>query len=167
MQYLVNITSTFHVAQTNTSWPTRTHSLWNEDVQTIEGTTRTHGSIAHVSALGFAFLVYQVLQYTATDGCGGQTRAREENWMNPRTCTPGTCYKKRSSTTKWPCSSLPMFLVNNSMDNNKSSVYTFEKKCCWHPKDSLSYGVSACKNITSLMNLLIYQGSAFVNMIRT
>ena len=57
-RYLVNITNKFHVATRNTSSPACTHTLWNKDEQRKEGTTRTHGSMAHVSALGLLLLVY-------------------------------------------------------------------------------------------------------------
>ena len=72
MRYLVNITSIFHVAARSTSSPTRTHKIWNKDAQRKEGTTHTHGSMAHVSALGLVRWVYcSMLQQI--DGCWGQS----------------------------------------------------------------------------------------------
>ena len=56
MRYLVkNVTNKFNIATRNTSSPTRTHTLRNKDAQGKEGTTRTHGSMAHVSALTWSF----------------------------------------------------------------------------------------------------------------
>ena len=62
MRYLVkNITFILQVATRNTSSPTRTHSLQKKDVQRKEGTTRSHRSMAHVSALGFVLLVLSLI----------------------------------------------------------------------------------------------------------
>ena len=88
MRYLVNITITFHVATRNTLSPTSTHTLCNMDAQRKEGTTRTHGSMAHVSALGLVILVYcSMIQLM-----GVETKARvpEEDRANTTTCMPGT-----------------------------------------------------------------------------
>ena len=92
MRYLVNITNKFHVATRNTSSPTRTHTLWNKDAQRKQGTARTHGSMAHVSALGLVLLVYwSTLQQM---GVEAKARATEEDRMNTTTCMPGTYDKK-------------------------------------------------------------------------
>ena len=137
MRYLVNITNKFHVATRNTSSPTRTHTLWNKDAQRKQGTARTHGSMAHVSALGLVLLVYcSMLQQM---GLEAKARATEEDRVNTTTwhaCLVHTI-KKSSSTTKRPCSSPPQFLVTCGADNNKSSVNTLETWWCWRPKDSL------------------------------
>ena len=92
MRYLVkNITNSFHVATRNTSSPTRTHTLLNKDAQRKEGTTRTHGSMAHVSALGLVLLVYcSMLQQMSVEA---KARATEDRVMTT-TCMPGTYDKK-------------------------------------------------------------------------
>ena len=135
MRYLViSRIHLFHVATRNTSSPTRTHTLWNKDAQRKGGTARTHGSMAHVSAIGLVLLVYcSMLQQMGEEV---KARATEENRVNTTICMPGTYDKKSSSTTKGPCSSPPKFLVTYGADN-KSSVYTLETWWCWRPKDSL------------------------------
>ena len=90
MRYLVNITNNFHVATRNTSSPTRTHTLWNKNAQRKEGITRTgsHGSMAHVSALGLVLLVYcSTLQQMDVEA---KARATEEDRVNTTTSMPGT-----------------------------------------------------------------------------
>ena len=90
MRYLVkNITNNFHVATRNTSSPTCTHTLRNKDAQRKEGTTRTHASMAYVSALGLVLLVYcSMLQQM---GVEAKARATEEDRVNTNTsCVPGT-----------------------------------------------------------------------------
>ena len=83
MRYLAkNITSKFHVAKNNTS-PTRTHTLWNMDAQRKEGTTRTHGFMAHVSALGLFILVY--CSMVQQMGVEAKARATEEERVKPTT----------------------------------------------------------------------------------
>ena len=60
--------------------------------QREEGTTRTHGSMAHVSALGLVLLVYcSMLQQM---GVEAKARATEEDRVNTTTCMPGTYDKK-------------------------------------------------------------------------
>ena len=62
------------------------------DAQRIEGTTRTHGSMAHVPALGFVLLVYcSMLQQM---GVEAKARATEEDRVNTTTSMPGTYDKK-------------------------------------------------------------------------
>ena len=71
-------------------------------------------------------------------GVEAKARATEEERVNKATCTPGTYEQQSSSTTKWPCSSPPKFLVTYAAGNNKSSVYTLETWWCrLRPKDSL------------------------------
>ena len=135
MRYLVNITNMLHVATRNTWSPTRTLKLWNKDAQRKEGTTRTHGSMAHVSALGLVLVVYCTMLQQM--GVEAKARETEEDRVNTTTCMPGTYDKKPSSTTKRPCSSPPKFLVTYEAGNNKSSVDTLETWWCWRPKDSL------------------------------
>ena len=108
--------------------------------------------MAHVSVLGLVFLVCcSMLQQMDVEA---KARATEEDRMNTTTCMPGTCDKKSSSTTKWPCSSPPKFLAIHGADTNKSSVYTLEPWwCCWRPKDSLL--ACACENLTSSVNFLL------------
>ena len=104
MRYLVkHITNKFHVATRNTSSPPCTHTLWNKDVQRKEGTTRTHGSMAHVSALGLVLLVY----CSMIQQMGVETKARvpEEDRANTTTCMPGT-YDKRWKAMLTPPKSL-------------------------------------------------------------
>ena len=56
-------------------------------------TTRTHGSMAHVSALGLVLLVYcSMLQQM---GVEAKARATEDDRVNTTTCMPGT-YDKES-----------------------------------------------------------------------
>ena len=95
MRYLVNITITFHVATRNTLSPTSTHTLCNMDAQRKEGTTRTHGSMAHVSVLGLVILVYcSMLQQM---GAEAKARATEEDRVNTTTGMPGTYDVKKIS----------------------------------------------------------------------
>ena len=96
MRYLSkNTTTTLHVAtkKSHHHLPTRTHTLWNKDAQRKEGTTRTHGSLAHVSALDLVLFVYcSMLQQM---GVKAKARAREEDRVNTTTCCmPGTYDEK-------------------------------------------------------------------------
>ena len=137
MWYLVkNVTNQFHVATRNTSSPTRTHTLWNKDAQRKENTTRTHGSMAHVSALGLVFLLYcSMLQQT---GVEAKAWATKEDRVNTTTCMPGTYDKKSSSTTKRPCSSPPKSPVTSGAETNKSRLHTLPSwRYCSHPRDCL------------------------------
>ena len=58
------------------------------DAQKEEGTTRTHGSMAHVSALGLVLLVY----YGTLQQMGVEAKARVtgEDRVTTTTCMPGT-----------------------------------------------------------------------------
>ena len=89
MRYLVIIIKKILVSTRNTSSsPTRTHTLLNKNAQRKEGTTRTHGSMAHMSALGLVLFVYcGMLQQM---GAEAKARAREEDRVNTTACTPGT-----------------------------------------------------------------------------
>ena len=61
-------------------------------MQRKESTTRTHGYMAHVSALGLVLLVYcSMLQQM---GAVGKARATEEDRVNTTTCMPGKYNEK-------------------------------------------------------------------------
>ena len=139
----VEACGTWWISQTNFMLPqethhhlsTRTHTLWNKDAQRKEGTTRTRGSMARVSALGLVLVVYcSMLQQM---GIEVKARATEEDRVNTTTCMPGTSDQKIFIDDERPFSSPPKFLVTHGADNNKSSVYTLETWCCWRPKYSL------------------------------
>ena len=84
MRYLENITNKFQFATRNTLSPTCTHTLWNKDAQRKEGTTRTHGSMAHVSALGLVLLVCcSMLQQMGVEVIAPAT---EEDRVSTTTC---------------------------------------------------------------------------------
>ena len=88
MWYLVNTKKKNHVATRNTASPTRTCKLRNNDAHRKECTTRTHGFLAHVSALGLVLLVYcRILQLM---GVEAKARATEEDRVSTTTCMPGT-----------------------------------------------------------------------------
>ena len=85
VRYLVNIANKFHVATRNTSSPIRMHALWNKDAQRKEGTTRTHGSMDHVSALSLVVLVYcSMLQQMGVEAKspGNRRRLSEHDHMH-------------------------------------------------------------------------------------
>ena len=68
-----------HVASRNSSSPTRSHTSLNKDPQR-KGTTRTHGSMAHVSVLGLVLLVCcSMIQQMAVEA---KDRAPEEDRVN-------------------------------------------------------------------------------------
>ena len=125
MRYLVNITNKFMLPQeTHHHLLVRIHFETRTRREKKAPHAPTHGSMAHVSALGLVLLVYcSMLQQM---GVEAKARATEEDRVNTTTCMPGTYDKKPSSTTKSPCSSPPKFLVTYGADNNKSSVYTLE-----------------------------------------
>ena len=57
-----------------------------------EGTTPTHGSMAHMSALGLVLLVYcSILQQMDVEA---EARATEEDRVSTTTCMPGTYDEK-------------------------------------------------------------------------
>ena len=98
MQYLVKYHKKFNVSTRKTSSPTRTHTLWNKDAQTNEGTTHTRGSMAHVSALGLDLLVYcSMPQQMSVEA---MARATEEDRVNTTTYMPGT-YDQKNIHPRW------------------------------------------------------------------
>ena len=106
----------------------------------------THGSMAHVSALGLVLLVYcSMLQQMGVEAKGRATEEKKIEWTRPHACLVHTI-NRTSSTTKRPCSPPSKFLVTYGADNNESSVYTLETWWCfWRPKDILL--VIACLRV--------------------
>ena len=91
-------------------------------MQGKEGTARTHGSVVHVSALGFVLSAYcSMLQQM---GVEAKTRATEEDRVNTTTCMPGT-YDNKISIDDGKTMLIPN-KVSRDIRGNKSSVYTLE-----------------------------------------
>ena len=96
MRYLVIIIKKFLVSTRNTSSsPTRTHTLLNKNAQRKEGTTRTHGSMAHMSALGLVLFVYCVC-YSRWVRRPKPGQQKKIVWTRPHACMSGiSTYDKK------------------------------------------------------------------------
>ena len=121
-------------------------------MQRKEGTTRTQGSMAHVSALGLVFLLYySMLQQM---GVEAKAWATKEDWVNTTACMPGT-YDQKIFIDDKKTMLIPTQVARDLRGGNQQVKAPYAPKLMvLFASKGLPVSMSACEEITSSVSFL-------------